>query len=132
MYKHWEGQFACGHDGCEFGEATTRRVIENHLRTAHSTTIYICDFANCGMPFKLVSAFQNHQRLHLGLKPYQCKWTDCGYTSSGSSNVLQHIRVIHFKLPETLKQQQAQGIVDNRNPREYLHVDTEMLKQIWQ
>ena len=33
----------------------------------------------------------------------------------------------HFKLPPSLKQQHAQGIVDDRNPRDYLYVDTELL-----
>src|SRR5699024_4381734 len=129
MYHyHWEGQFVCGHDGCEFSEvSTTRSVIHNHQMSAHRSTIYTCDIDGCGKTFAKKCDLQRHQRVHLGLKPYQCNWTGCGYASISWSYVITHIRTKHFHLPKTLKQQQAQGIVDNRDPRDYLHVDTEML-----
>ena len=127
---HWEGQFACGIDGCEFSEvSTTRSVIHNHQCSAHRCTIYTCDIDGCGKTFKHIGNFHKHQRMHLGLKPYQCKWTGCGYAACNRSEVLRHVRTKHFKLPPTLKLQHAKGIVDNRDPREYLHVDTELLEK---
>ena len=127
---HLEGQFVCGIDGCMFDKvSTTRSVIYCHLLTAHPSTIYTCDIDGCSKTFKQIGHFQAHQRMHLGIKPYHCKWTGCGYASTHQSHVLTHIRTQHLKLPPTLKQQQAEGIVDNREPRDYLHVDTKLLRQ---
>ena len=128
-FYHREGQFKCGHDGCDFEVATLRSVIKNHQATVHRSTLYTCDLNNCGKSFVRVSDFQNHRRCHLGLKPYLCNWTECNYASFCRSAVVRHIRSKHFNLPRTLKQQQAQGLVDDRNPRDYLRVDTELLEQ---
>ena len=129
MYRyHWEGQFACGIDDCKFDKvATTRSVIQIHLMSAHPSTIHTCDIDGCGKTFSKKCDLQAHQRIHLGLKPYRCKWTGCGYASAQRPIVLRHIRTKHLKLPKSLKLQQAQGIVDDRDPREFLHVDSELL-----
>src|SRR5699024_7761326 len=108
---------------------TFRHVIKKHQLTIHSFTTYKCDIDGCGKAFTQKWHLQRHKRMHLGLKPYQCKWTGCGYASTNSSHVLTHIRTQHFKLPPTLKQQQALGIIDHRNPRDYFRVATDLSEQ---
>ena len=39
----------------------------------------------------------------------------------------RHIRIRHFLLPLTLKQQAELGIVDSRNPRDYMEIITELM-----
>ena len=135
MYNyHWSGQFACGADGCQFGQVTTvRSVIKNHLLLAHpapSSTSFTCNIDECGKTFGRKDHFEAHQRMHRGIKPYQCRWEGCGYASEHRSNAIQHIREKHFQLPRTLKKQQReQGIEDDRDPRQYLHVDKGLLAQ---
>src|SRR5699024_1432489 len=107
--------------------STLRYMIKNHMIIAH--TLFTCDIDGCGKTFKHICNLQVHQRIHLGIKPYQCKWTNCGYASTSQSNALQHIRMQHFKISKHLKEQAAKGIVDDRDARKYLHVDTELLEQ---
>ena len=43
--------------------------------------------------------------------------------------MLIHIRVVHFKLPRYVKEQQRRGIVDHRDANDFIEVDAEMLAQ---
>ena len=68
-----------------------------------------------------------HERAHLGAKPYRCKWPGCKLECNQHSAITKHVRVMHFKLPKTLREMQEQGIVDNREPHDYIEVIQELL-----
>jgi len=60
-----------------------------------------------------------HERIHSKNKCYRCKWTGCDYTASDRTSIVGHIRGRHFGLPRYKKDQEAKGVVDNRDPRDY-------------
>ena len=53
----------------------------------------------------------------------RCLWPNCQYSSVYRGNVKKHIRMVHFQLPATLREQREQNIIDTRDPRQYLAVD---------
>ena len=79
------------------------------------------------MSFRTDSSLVRHERMHMGTKPFRCTWTECVYASYHRSSVTHHIRVKHFGLPSTVKEQKRQGIEDQRNPNDYIEVDSELL-----
>ena len=68
-----------------------------------------------------------HEHGHLSIKPYRCSWNECAFTASQRSHVTRHIRIVHFNLPKTVKQQKERGIVDDRKPDDYIEVDEDLL-----
>ena len=126
---HWAGQFACGVDGCQFDQiATYRADILNHQIATH-TPVITCDFDHCGGTFYNRYHLQAHRRAHLNIKPFHCTWNGCGYASVQKGAAINHIRMVHFKLPKSKKQQLTLGIEDDRDPLIYLRVDTDQLEQ---
>ena len=81
----------------------------------------------CNKSFKTDNDLARHERIHLGLKPYKCSWNNCIFSAKRRDSVIQHIRTVHFQLPESVKEQQRRGIVDQRDPNELIEVDAEML-----
>ena len=79
------------------------------------------------MSFPTDYELANHERVHLASKPYKCSWNECSFAAAKRSNLMQHIRTKHFKLPLTIKEQKERGIVDDRNPDDYIEVDQELL-----
>ncbi len=85
---------------------------------------YICKFQDCCQELKSRHNLLLHQRAHLGIRPYRCKWPGCSYNSNQSSAVIRHIRTKHFLLPLTMREQQMKKIEDDRDPKEFLEVVT--------
>jgi len=48
------------------------------------------------------------------------------YDTSRQSDVVQHVQTVHFKLPRSIKLQKLKGIVDNRNPNDYIQEDAQL------
>lgn len=122
-FYHQEGRFKCRKSKCNF-VAPFRIEVRKHSQM--HTEMYACQFG-CGKSFSHTHHRKRHERIHLRLKPFRCKWPNCGYCSEARSTVIRHIRIRHFNLPLTLKQQNELNIVDNRNPRDYMEILTELM-----
>ena len=83
---------------------------------------HACKFQGCLASFEADAFLIRHERIHLGIKPYRCTWTDCGYVSANRPDVVRHVRAKHFKLPKLIKKQKE----DTRNPNTYIEVDQEL------
>ena len=68
-----------------------------------------------------------HERVHMATKPFKCSWDECSFAAAERSKVARHIRTQHFGLPKTVKEQKRRGIVDHRNPADYIVVDEDLL-----
>ena len=86
---------------------------------------HCCTYDGCGKSFLRSANLKIHQREHLGLKPFRCKWSSCEFGSERRETVIQHIRVEHFKLPRSLKEQRNRNIQEGRNPKDYIEVITD-------
>ena len=124
--QHEHGQFECGYEQCDFvGE--TRNDVRLHQDREHRGRNYQCQFDGCRQSFQTDTTLASHERLHLATKPFKCSWPECAYAAVQRIHVTTHIRVVHFKLPVTVKEQKRRGIVDQRNPDDYIEVDQEQL-----
>ena len=79
------------------------------------------------MSFSSDSKLATHERVHLATKAYKCSWNGCDFSAAQRGNVTKHIRMKHFKLPVSLKEQNRRGIVDDCNPDDYIQVDEDLL-----
>ena len=101
--------------------------MQNHHIAIHAPKKYACKFQGCDKSFKDDAKLAHHERIHLALEPFKCSWNNCRYSAEQRSNVVQHIRTVHFQLPRSVKEQQRRGIVDQRDPKEFIEEDAEML-----
>ena len=84
-----------------------------------------------GKTFEERSCFVNHERLHLGVKPFRCRFDlDCPFSSLKRTAVRRHVRQKHFRLPKTLKQQAALNIVDTRDPDMFIEEDVQQMSSL--
>ena len=87
---------------------------------------FVCKSEGCGQSFVRDSELKNHERIHLNITPFKCTWPDCDFSSNQKPTVVSHIRIRHFKLPRTKKQQEQLNITDTRDPNEFIEVDEEL------
>ena len=125
-HYHEQGQFECTNGQCHF-TGDTRVEVMLHQQRDHTARNYRCRFAGCIKEFKSDTMLARHERVHLSIKPFQCAWPDCSYSSTVRGSVTKHIRTVHFKLPKSIKEQKQRGIVDDRKPEDYIEVDQDLL-----
>ena len=125
-HYHELGRFECAISDCHF-TADTRILVLHHQQNAHVPKKYSCKFRGCTQSFLTDSLLANHERVHLATKPYKCSWNECRYTAAERGNVTTHIRMKHFGLPKTVKEQNRRGIEDQRNPSDFIEVDEDLL-----
>lgn len=88
---------------------------------------FVCPFQDCGKSFRSSAHLKDHTRIHMGIRPYKCRWEHCDYLAAQRSDVIKHIRIVHFRLPRSLKEQAAMNITDDRNPADFLEVREDLL-----
>src|SRR5699024_9903193 len=121
---HYEGRFECVFKDCNF-VGNIRKTMHSHYNTCHGE--FTCNFEGCGKSFGTEFLLKNHERSHTGARPFRCTWPGCVKDSGKRSDLTKHIRMVHFKLPSTLKEQQELGIVDYRDPNQFVDVIDELL-----
>ena len=119
LRHHHPGLFACPAEQCRF-EASTRQAVVSHCATTHQN--FVCSVAGCDKAFSRKDSLKKHEATHREARPYRCKWPGCALDAKRLDRLVRHIRVVHFKLPETKKVQQERGIVDDRNPNDFIEV----------
>ena len=119
---HHEGQFGCSKEQCGV-VSKTRQAAVNHYNKSHKP--FVCRWEGCDQSFRNKCGLTDHEREHSGSKPYHCKYAECSYATNSMGNIKQHIRMLHFKLPRTIKEQQQLGIVDDRDCDEFIQIVAE-------
>ncbi|KAI2797053.1 Protein abhd12b [Blomia tropicalis] len=98
------------------------RNVQQTQQQAKPRTAFRQSCKQCGATFNDYFLLVEHLQLHATteLKPYQCMWPKCTYACSTRSNAIKHVRSKHFHLPVTLIKQRERGIVDNRDPNDFI------------
>lgn len=98
------------------------RNVQQTQQQAKPRTAFRQSCKQCGATFNDYFLLVEHLHLHATteLKPYQCMWPKCTYACSTRSNAIKHVRSKHFHLPVTLIKQRERGIVDNRDPNDFI------------
>lgn len=118
---HEEGIFRCSKRECPY-LGTNRSKVYRHIGNEHSQK-HICPFDGCAATFVSLSNLRKHQSTHSQVKPFICRYPDCtGYAATTKTLILAHIRMVHFKLPQTKKKQLEMGIVDERDPNDFIEM----------
>ena len=85
--------------------------LRQHMASAHTEhREYQCRHPKCMQDGKIKgfttkARFLQHQRIHMGIKPFMCK--HCEYRSTRSDNVLFHARKVH-KIEKPTKKDDVQ------------------------
>lgn len=53
---------------------------------------YTCPYDGCGKHFMRAANLKVHERTHLGLRPFKCKFFNCNFSSERRENCINHIR----------------------------------------
>lgn len=125
-HYHQEGVFRCTYPDCGH-VGNVRGLMYNHYKQQHQNTGFQCQFEGCGMSFTSRANLKSHQRLHLGVEPFRCKFPGCNYASVARNNTINHIRRMHLKTPLTKRERLQKGVVEQRDPRDFLQVMQELL-----
>lgn len=118
---HHLGRFQCSFAECGF-TADSKGKVKQHFCADHKTDLR-CEYAGCTFRVKNATKMKAHQRGHLGIAPYRCRWSGCGYSNASQSNTMLHIRRVHFR---------SLGGVNQRveklgRPKDYLQVMYDLL-----
>lgn len=122
---HKGGEFRC--QNCSF-IASYRIQLRTHQIRFHDLGKFSCPFPGCGRSFNRRNSLKRHERIHLRLKPYRCKM--CDYASELRSSMIDHVRVLHWRLPRSRKEQLEMSIGDDRDPADYFEVIQEGLDML--
>lgn len=87
---------------------------------------YVCHL--CNNSYSNSFNLNRHLFRHQKVKPFRCKWAGCNQRGSQKCDLIRHIRIQHFHLPKTMREQKEQGIADVRDPNDYIHEDEELMK----
>ncbi len=90
---------------------TPQTRMPSPLRIGHRLA---CPLSGCTRSYRQMKQYTSHMWTHRGIKPYRCTWADgpdgsiqCQYMSEHPRNVIQHVRLMHFCIPRTIKEQRA-------------------------
>ena len=118
--------FKCAQPGCDYIASYRIQLRTHHIRI-HDHGKFICPFPGCRKPFNRKNSLKRHERIHVLIKCYRCLWDGCGYDSKLRSSMVDHIRVTHFKLKRSRKEQAEMKNNDYRDPADYFEVLSEGL-----
>ena len=75
--------------------------LDDCQRRHDSDMRYKCNWQGCDKAFNSKFKFEQHQRTHDGVKPFQCPL--CQYSCSRKDNLLSHVKRSHKKTSEEIK-----------------------------
>ncbi|KAJ6220247.1 hypothetical protein RDWZM_006059 [Blomia tropicalis] len=117
QYHHRSPLYRCPEKKCS--NSYVRRLdLVNHLRFHYDIKTKRCSL--CGKGFVQTCDYKRHMNSHMGHKPYRCIWPECTKSAGDRAIIFRHIRVQHFNLPATKKEQRELGITDNRDASKYI------------
>ena len=64
---------------CPHCSYVAKKVVHfnRHIREVHTMDrVFSCPEYGCNLSFKRACTLEIHSRIHLNIKPYQCKWCD--------------------------------------------------------
>lgn len=103
---------------------TVRRItLPNRSSPSTSGLItrrHLCQY--CGKAFPTQQRCLVHEKIHTGDRQFECLFPNCNYEAIQNAHIIRHIRMVHFKLPETQKKQLELGIQDYRDPKEFVGI----------
>lgn len=72
----------------------TDQYLKRHIKSQHTDNIdRPCHCEQCGKGFMTNQYLQDHMNVHLGLKPYTCRYCSVGFTNR--SNCMAHEKKLH-------------------------------------
>ena len=106
-------------------DSKRRQRINSAPKSVHSHP-FVCPVSDCGQSYRQQQGLTRHtQSVHQPhTQPFECTWPECRYVSIRKSDVVTHVRMKHFSLPRTLKEQRQLSITDTRDPTEWIRLQS--------
>ncbi|PMD42023.1 hypothetical protein L207DRAFT_305370 [Hyaloscypha variabilis F] len=93
-------------------EASSSTLPFDDLRSSYSSSAnrytqptlltsrpFICDVTGCSNSYQRIHELRRHKRTHLGVKPYSCRYSQCGKSGLNGfvrkDHLRQHLRQVH-------------------------------------
>jgi uncharacterized Zn-finger protein len=85
-----EKPYKCKHEGCG-GEFKTLGQLKGHQSRHLPEKPFQCQL--CSKKFTRYSTLNNHNLIHLDLKPHKCNHESCGKSFRDKSNMKKHMKI---------------------------------------
>lgn len=76
------------------GNSTSAAEAARRRTTPRPKPLHVCHYTGCGKVFRRPANLKDHERIHLGVKPYQCAYGNCQFASGRKENVIQVCTII--------------------------------------
>ncbi|XP_050718391.1 uncharacterized protein LOC126999693 isoform X2 [Eriocheir sinensis] len=81
---------------------STERGACDHYAASHKGENYACEF--CGVSYvRKRDLIGHYNKMHLNIKPYKCKLSDCPETFSSHSQLYRHMQAVHSRKKGSVK-----------------------------
>lgn len=90
--------FKCTHPGCSYETTTSRKNLNQHVRSQHKWEPKACDDCDDGVIYQTATTFSKHlERVHSGRWPARCIFPGCPVTTEYGERqgLVRHLQVTH-------------------------------------
>lgn len=87
-----------------------------------------CETPGCTKTFDSSSLLTRHMRYHYSIKPFRCKFPDCGQAFIEQCKALGHVKKAHLMAQERGPDDPPVDDLLLQNPHEYVEKDLELLR----